>query len=609
MERKNCAADARVSYAVLTPAGREKLKQARRSHVARSASTSAARLSDEELATLASLLARLESDDSGRSMHGRMTEPDPRRWKALAVLSIAYLMVVLDIAIVNVALQSINEDLNFSSTENLQWIVSGYALTFGGFLLLGGRLGDVLGRRRVFMVGLALFAATSLLAGLSTSSAMLIGARVAQGAAGAILSPSVFSITSVTFQEGSERNKALGVLGAISGAGAAIGVILGGVLTTYLTWRWIFFVNVPIGLGTLFFVPRLVRESRAEGMARKFDSIGAVLVTGGLMLFVYALTRTNQVGWSSAETILEFIGSALLIGAFILWESKSEYALVPLSIFRRRTLTGANIIGLMLGTMVFGMFFLLSLYMQQVLGFTPLKTGIGYLAVALTAVVASGAAQALVTKTGVKPALLARSRARGRRPRPTSRRSRPNGSYFTDLFPGFIILGIGLGFTFVPISIAALAGVTGRDAGLASGLINTSQQIGGALGLAILTTVATSHITKLAPDGNPTAGRLDLGLRPCVLGGHGRRGGGDRDDAADRAEERSGHGRGRGRGDCARRLASLSNSQVGASFDAPFYGKLHKLWRSAQAGSSLRFCSCSPGRSDGAGRFQRVCAA
>jgi EmrB/QacA subfamily drug resistance transporter len=443
-------------------------------------------------------------------MHDRVTEPDPRRWKALAVLSIAYLMVVLDIAIVNVALQSINEDLNFASTESLQWIVSGYALTFGGFLLLGGRLGDVLGRRRVFMVGLTLFAITSLIAGLSTSSAMLIGARVAQGAAGAILSPSVFSITSVTFREGSERNKALGVLGAISGAGAAIGVILGGVLTTYASWRWVFFVNVPIGLGTLLFVPRLVRESRAEGMARKFDSIGAFLATSGLMLFVYALTRTNQVGWSSIETILEFIGSALLIVAFLFWESKSEHALVPLSIFKRRTLTGANIIGLMLGTCVFGMFFLLSLYMQQVLGFTPLKTGIGYLAVALTAVVASGAAQALVTKTGVKPALLGGLALVGGGLVLFTQIS-PDGSYLTDLFPGFIILGIGLGFTFVPISIAALAGVTGRDAGLASGLINTAQQIGGALGLAILTTVATSHINKLAPDGNPSAADLTSG--------------------------------------------------------------------------------------------------
>ena len=215
-------------------------------------------------------------------MHDRVTEPDPKRWQALAVLSIAYLMVVLDIAIVNVALPSIEEELNFSSTEQLQWIVSGYALTFGGFLLLGGRMGDILGRRRLFMIGLALFSATSLVAGLSTSSAMLIGARVAQGAAGAILSPSVFSITSVTFAEGSERNKALGVLGAISGAGAAIGVILGGVLTTYAGWEWIFFVNVPIGLITLLLVPRVVRESHAEGMERRFDFTGAVLVTGGL---------------------------------------------------------------------------------------------------------------------------------------------------------------------------------------------------------------------------------------------------------------------------------------------------------------------------------------
>src|SRR5215204_399103 len=434
---------------------------------------------------------------------------DPQRWKALTVLGVAYLMVILDVSIVNVALPSIQKELDFSP-ENLQWIVSGYALTFGGFLLLGGRVGDILGRRRLFMIGLGLFALTSLVAGLSTSAGMLIGARVAQGAAGAILSPSVFSITSVTFAEGSERNKALGVLGAISGAGAAIGVILGGVLTTYAGWEWIFFVNVPIGLITLLLVPRVVRESHAEGMERHFDAIGAFAVTAGLMLFVYALTRTNQVGWSSLETILEFIGSAVLIAFFIVWEARSKYALVPLRIFRRRTLTGANIIGFLLGTMIFGMFFLLSLYMQQVLGFTALKTGIGYLAVALTAVVASGAAQALVTKTGVKPALLGGLALVGGGLVLFTQIS-PTGSYMTDLFPGFVVLGVGLGFTFVPISIAALAGVTGRDAGLASGLINTSQQIGGALGLAILTTVATSHISSLAPDGNPTPADLTSG--------------------------------------------------------------------------------------------------
>jgi EmrB/QacA subfamily drug resistance transporter len=445
-------------------------------------------------------------------VHGRVTtEPDPKRWNALVVLSIAYLMVVLDIAIVNVALPSIQKDLHFTSAENLQWIVSGYALTFGGFLLLGGRMGDLLGRRKLFMVGLALFSITSLVAGLSTSSAMLIGARVAQGAAGAILSPSVFSITSVTFQEGAERNKALGVLGAISGAGAAIGVILGGVLTQYAGWEWIFYVNVPIGLATLIFVPRVVRESHAEGMARKFDAIGAFTVTGGLMLFVYALTRTNQVGWSSLETILEMIGSAVLIVAFVAWEARSRYALVPLRIFRRRTLTGANVIGFLLGTMIFGMFFLLSLYMQQVLGFTALKTGIGYLAVALTAVVSSGVAQALVTRLGVKPALIGGLTLVGGGLVYFTQIS-AHGSYFKDLFPGFVILGIGLGFTFVPISIAALAGVTGRDAGLASGLINTSQQIGGALGLAILTTVYTSHSRTLLKNGTPKAEALTSGF-------------------------------------------------------------------------------------------------
>ncbi len=440
-----------------------------------------------------------------------MNGPDPKRWQALAVLSIAYLMVVLDIAIVNVALPSIQKELNFSSTENLQWIVSGYSLTFGGFLLLGGRMGDILGRRRLFMIGLALFSVTSLVAGLSVSSGMLIGARVAQGAAGAILSPSVFSITSVTFEEGSERNKALGVLGAISGAGAAIGVILGGVLTQYAGWEWIFFVNVPIGVATLLLVPRVVRESRAEGLMRHFDAIGAFAVTASLMLFVFALTRTTQIGWSAGETIGELIGSVLLMATFIVWEMRSRSALVPMRIFKRRTLTGANLIGFGLGTMIFGMFFLLSLYMQQVLGFTALKTGIGYLAVALTAVVSSGVAQALVTRLGVKSVLTAGLAMVGGGLIYFTQIA-ANGSYWQDLFPGFILLGIGLGFAFVPISIAALGGVTGKDAGLASGLINTSQQIGGALGLAILTTVSATHTSSLLKNGTPKLSAVTSGF-------------------------------------------------------------------------------------------------
>jgi EmrB/QacA subfamily drug resistance transporter len=431
--------------------------------------------------------------------------PDPKRWKALTVLGVAYLMVVLDVSIVNVALPSIQEDLGFT-TEDLQWVVSGYALTFGGFLLLGGRSGDLLGRRMIFMLGLGLFALTSLIAGLSVSSGMLIGARIAQGAAGAILAPSVFSIVLVTFAEGAERNKALGILGAIAGSGAAIGVLMGGVLTEYAGWEWCFFVNVPIAAITLFLVPRFVRESRAEGLLRHFDAWGAVTVTASLMLLVFGLTQANRVGWASAQTIGVLLASAVLMAIFIVLELRSRSPLVPLSIFRRRTLTGANVIGFALGMVIFGMFFLLSLYMQQVLEYSPLRTGFGYLAVALTVIAAAAISQGLVTRLGVKPVLM------------TGMGLLTiglvyftfvsvGGSYVDDLLPGFVILGVGMGFSFVPISIAALAGVQGPEAGLASGLINTSQQIGGALGLAILITVATTHTSNLLDSGesNPQA--------------------------------------------------------------------------------------------------------
>jgi EmrB/QacA subfamily drug resistance transporter len=431
------------------------------------------------------------------------TVPDPRRWKALAVLGVAYLMVVLDVSIVNVALPSIQKDLDFAP-ENLQWVVSAYALTFGGFLLLGGRAGDVLGRKRIFTVGLLAFAAFSLLCGLSVSSGMLIAARALQGAAGAILSPSVFSITMVTFEEGAERNKALGILGAIAGSGAAIGVLLGGVLTEYAGWEWIFFVNVPIGLGTIYFVQRVVRESRVEGLRRHFDAAGAVSVTASLMLLVYGLTQAPNKGWASGQTIGVLIASAALMVAFLFIEMRSPSPLVPLNFFRKRTPTGANIVGFGLGTMVFGMFFLLSLYQQEVLGFSALKTGVGYLAVALTAVLASGAAQAAVTRIGVKPALTFGLALIGGGLVYFTQIS-VGGSYFGDLFIGFILIGVGLGFAFVPVSIAALSGIESREAGLASGLINTSQQIGGALGVAILTTVATSRATNLLTKGESPA--------------------------------------------------------------------------------------------------------
>jgi EmrB/QacA subfamily drug resistance transporter len=435
---------------------------------------------------------------------------DPRRWKALAVLGIAYLMVVLDVSIVNVALPQISDDLGFAP-ENLQWVVSAYALTFGGFLLLGGRAGDLLGRRSVFVAGLILFSAFSLLCGFSTSSGMLIAARALQGAAGAILSPSVFSIVTVTFEEGSERNKALGILGAIAGSGAAIGVLLGGILTEYAGWEWIFYVNAPIAVIALALVFRYVRESKVEGLARHFDSAGAVTVTGGLMLFVYGLTQANNAGWGSGQTIGVLIGGAGLIAAFLFIEQRSPSPLVPLSFFRRRTPTGANVIGFGLGTMVFGMFYLLSLYMGDVLGFSAVERGLGYLAVALTAIVASGIAQALVTKAGVKPVLAAGMVLLGVGLVWFTQIS-VDGSYSVDLLPGFLLIGVGLGFSFVPVSIAALAGVPPHEAGLASGLINTSQQIGGALGIAILVTVATGRTDDQLAEGADTAHALTSGF-------------------------------------------------------------------------------------------------
>jgi EmrB/QacA subfamily drug resistance transporter len=415
---------------------------------------------------------------------------DPRRWRALALLSVAYLMVVLDVSIVNVALPSIQTSLDFSP-QNLQWVVSGYALTFGGFLLLGGRLGDLLGRRRLFMLGLGLFSICSLLCGLSVNEGMLIAMRLLQGAAAAALSPSVFSIVSVTFEEGAERNKALGILGGVAGSGAAIGVLLGGVLTEYLGWEWIFFVNVPIGVAALLLVPRLVRESRATDLARHFDTAGAVTVTASLMLLVYGLTQSTSNGWGSAKTIGALVGSAVLMAVFLRVESRSRSPLVPLSFFRKRTPAGANVIGFGLGTAIFGMFFLLSLYMQEVLGYSALETGVAYLTVALLAIAASGASQALVTRAGVRP-VLATGMLLLAAGLVFFTQVSVGGSYVSDLLPGFVLIGIGLGFSFVPVSIAALAGATGRDAGLASGLINTSQQIGGALGLAILATIAAN---------------------------------------------------------------------------------------------------------------------
>jgi len=427
-----------------------------------------------------------------------VSSTDSRKWIALVLLCATQFLVVLDVAIVNVALPSIQTALDFSQ-DNLQWVVSAYTLTFGGLLLLGGRMADLLGRRRVFMVGLVVFSLASLACGFSQSDTFLIGARAIKGIGAAIISPAALSILVTTFKEGAERNKALGIWGAIAGIGGAAGVLAGGILTDTLGWEWIFFVNVPIGFIVLALVPRYIDESRAETEVRNFDVAGAVSVTAGLALLVYALVNTDSAGWASAETIGLFAVSAALIAAFIVIELRAKAPLMPLGIFRLRSLTGANIVGLLLGAAIFSMFFFLSLYMQQVLGYSALKSGFAYLFVAVTIIIAAGASQALVTRFGVKTiltigmTLLVLGLL-------YFTQIDVSGSYLVDLVPGFFLAGVGLGFAFVPVSIAALQGVRAHEAGVASGLINTSQQIGGALGIAILSTIATTHTESVVKD-------------------------------------------------------------------------------------------------------------
>ncbi len=418
---------------------------------------------------------------------------DRRRWAALAVIVAAQFMVVLDVAIVNVALPSIKTDLHFSQ-ESLQWVITAYSILFGGVLLLGGRLADVLGRRRLFVAGLLLFTVSSLLDGLAWSETSLIAFRVLQGLGAALLSPAALSILTTTFREGRERNLALGIWGAASGSGGAAGVLLGGALTSALSWSWIFFINVPVGLLVIGLTPWLLRESRAELGHRTFDFAGAASITGGLMLLVYAMTRATQHGWGTAETFGLLAGSVALIAAFFVIELRSKAPLLPLRIFRLRTLSASNLSGLLMGGAIFSQFFLLTLYMQQVLHYSALKTGVAYIGLTLTIIAFSAVAQGLVTRIGVRrvlPAGLALSTVAlvlfARLP--------VHGHYFTDLFPAFIISGLGLALAFVPMSIGALTGVSSADAGVASGLINTNQQIGGAIGVALVTTIATTFTT------------------------------------------------------------------------------------------------------------------
>jgi EmrB/QacA subfamily drug resistance transporter len=446
-------------------------------------------------------------------MTGQDTAVD-RRWIALILLCVAQFVVVLDASIVNVALPTIGRALHFTES-NLPWVVNAYVLTFGGFLLLGGRMADLLGRRRVFMAGLVLFALASLAGGLATNSGQLIAARAVQGLGAAILSPAALSIVTTTFRDGSERNKALGIWGAVAGSGGAAGVLLGGALTDGLGWEWVLWVNVPIGIAAAAIAPSLLAESRSTGDRRHFDVAGAVSVTAGLSLLVYALVDANNAGWGSVRTIGLFAVAAALLTAFVVIERRTPAPLMPFGIFKLRTLTGANIVGVLVGASLFSMFFYISLYMQQVLGYSAIHAGLSYLPLAVSIVLSAGIASQLVTKIGFKT-VMATGLALIAAALVWFSQISVHGSFLADILGPSLLAAVGLGFAFVTTTIAAVSGIAEHEAGLASGLINTSQQVGGAVGLAVLSAIS---INVIGTSHDPAI--LTQGFRDAFLAGAG----------------------------------------------------------------------------------------
>jgi EmrB/QacA subfamily drug resistance transporter len=425
---------------------------------------------------------------------------DPRRWWALALIVTAQFMVILDVTIVNVALPSIKVDLGFSQ-GSLQWVISAYTIVFGGTLLLGGRLADLVGRRRLLLVGLALFTFGSLLCGFAWSEGALIAFRAAQGLGAALLAPAALSLLMMTFTEGRERNLALGIYGAAAGSGATVGVLLGGLLTSYLSWPWIFLVNVPVGVAAIALTPVLLGESRAALPHRHFDVAGAVSVTTGLMLLVYALTRATSDGWGATTTLVLLAAALALLLTFVAVELHSRAPLLPLRIFRQRTFAAANATMAVVGAATFSQFFLLTLYMQDVLRYSAVQTGVAFGALALAAAVAANVTQVVVGRVGVRPTLTTGLLAYVVGVTLLCRVP-VDGQYVSDLFPAFLLGGVGLGLSFVSANIASLSGVGHSDAGVASGLVNTSRQIGGAIGLAAVSAVAAASTSAYA-DSHP----------------------------------------------------------------------------------------------------------
>jgi EmrB/QacA subfamily drug resistance transporter len=471
----------------------------------------------------------LPDNTKSSSTVARLTDApavDSRRWWALALLCGAFFMVILDSNIVFVALPSIGADVGFSE-QGLQWVISAYALTFAGLLLLGGRAADLLGRRRLFMTGVGVFTAASLVCGLAWSPGALLGARAVQGVGAAIMTPTALSIIATTFTEGSERNKALGIWGMIGALGATAGYLLGGVLVEGAGWEWIFFINLPFGLAALALSPALLRESRGTMAGRSYDPAGALSITAALVLLVYAVVEAPDVGWGDVSTILLFAGSAVLLAAFVLIESRHHAPLVPLRILRSRTLVGGNLVMLLFGTVGFGMPFVLTLYAQQVLDYSALKFGVGFVLVPIAAAIGAIVAQAAVLKVGFRPVAATGMALMGAGSLLLTQVS-AGGSYFGDIFVGLLVFGPGITLAFTTASIAALDGVAEHESGLAAGLNNTVLQIGIALGVAIASTVAVSRSEDyLAANGgaNPlvvlTEGFQSAFLAVAVLAGIG----------------------------------------------------------------------------------------
>ena len=442
------------------------------------------------------------------------TSPNINRWRAFALLAIAYFMTIIDLTIVNVSLPTIGRDLHFTDTS-LQWVVTAYALTFGGFMLLGGRAADLLGRRRILMVGLSLFTAASLGAALSTGQVSLIAARAVQGLGAAIMLPAALSIVMNMFAEGAERNKALGIWGGLGAGGATVGVIAGGLLTRYAGWQYIFYLNVPIGVAALALAPRIVPDSRLATTHRRFDALGATAGTGGLVLLVDAIAQAPQYGWGATRTVALLAASAALLTAFLVIEARANEPVLPLSIFRLRTLAGANAAGLLLGGSFFAFIFVGTLYMQQVLHYSALQTGLAWLAASLTSIALAGVSQALVTRGGAKVVMVIGMTLIGAGVI-WATQVPVHGHFLANLAGPFVVAGAGTAFAFIPISIAALAGVSEHQAGLASGLLNTSQQLGGAIGIAIASSVAASHTQTLVHAGNAAPAALTGGFQQAL---------------------------------------------------------------------------------------------